>query len=130
MDKMKYPTNVQKGLDYIIAVNATELTPLEVRELLRKTVTRRFDVIDQIMAAARKEGLITDKDGMCHFNYETLDLEYYKPRIIHTQESSSCRCCGRSMKESHYIELRSGLIGPYGSTCVRKLYLDHLFEEE
>jgi hypothetical protein len=127
---MKYPKTIQKGLDYLIATDATELSPLEVRELLRKTVTRRFDVIDQIMSAARKEGIITDRDGMCHFIYEAHELEYYKPRIIHTEEINNCRCCGRSMKESNYIELRSGVIGPYGSTCVRKLYLDLLFEEE
>jgi hypothetical protein len=127
---MKHPKTIQKGLDYLIAMDATELSPLDVRELLRKTVTKRFEVIDQIMSAARNEGLITDKDGMCHFAYEGLDLEFFKPRIIHSEEINNCRCCGRSMKESHYIELRSGLIGPYGSTCVRKLYLDYLFAED
>lgn len=127
---MKHPKTIQKGLDYIAAMDATELSPHEVRELLRKTVTRRFDVIDRIMSIARKEGLITDRDGMCHFNYEALDLEFYKPRIIQTEEANNCRCCGRSMKESHYIELRSGVLGPYGSTCVRKLYMDYLFTEE
>ncbi|WP_135606178.1 DUF5830 family protein [Methanococcoides sp. NM1] len=126
---MKYPKTIQKGLDYIVAMDATELSPFEIRELLRKTVTKRFDVIDQIMVAARKEGIITDKDGMCHFTYETHDLDFYKPKIIHSKEINNCRCCGRSMKESHYIELKSGLLGPYGSTCIRKLYLDYLFEE-
>ncbi|WP_445475326.1 DUF5830 family protein [Methanococcoides methylutens] len=127
---MKYSKTVEKGLDFIKAIDATELTPLEIRDLLHKTVANTFDDVDKIMTAARKEGIITDKNGMCHFPYEAHELEFFKPKIKQTKESNKCRFCGRSMNESHYIELKSGLIGPYGSTCVRKLYLDYLFEEE
>ncbi|MCD4806799.1 MAG: DUF5830 family protein [Methanococcoides sp.] len=127
---MKYSKTIQKGLDYIATICATELSPLEIRTLLSKTVTKNYDVVHDIMEAARTEGIVEKRDGTYHFCREAHALEFYKPKIVFKKESSKCRCCGRAMNECWYIELKSGIIGPYGSTCVRKLYLEHLFEEE
>lgn len=127
---MKRSRNILKGLDYISTIAAKELSPIEIRSLLKKTVAKNYDEVHEIIEAARADGIIKKMNNTYHFSYESHDLGFYKPKLIHKKENSKCRCCGKSMNECWYIELRSGLLGPYGSTCARKLYLDHLFESE
>ncbi len=126
MNYKKLNPKIHAGLELLSALGAIELKPIEIRDLLFKLISKNFDIIDAILEAAQKEGLLQRIEKTYVLTPEASHLEFEKPRIVKQEERGVCKLCGKSLSAVYYVEFKSRTYGPYGSSCVRKIYLGHL----
>jgi hypothetical protein len=119
-------SKIDAGLELISALGAIELKPIEIRDLLYNLISKDFNTIDEILETAQKENLLQLTEKTYSITPEASNLQFEKPKIIKQEESSTCRYCGKKLSTGYYVVFKSCTYGPYGSSCIRKMYLDHL----
>jgi DNA-binding protein YbaB len=119
-------SKIDAGLELISALGAIELKPIEIRDLLYKLITKDYNTIDKILEAAQKEKLLKLTEKTYLMTPEASNLQFEKPKIIKQEESATCRYCRKKLSTGYYVVFKSITYGPYGSSCIRKIYLDHL----
>ena len=119
-------SKINAGLELISALGAIELKPIEMRDLLYNLISKDFNIIDEILEAAQKEKLmqLTEKNYL--MTPEASSLQFEKPKIVKQEERGTCRYCKKKLSTGYYVVFKSHTYGPYGSSCIRKIYLDHL----
>jgi len=117
---------IDAGLELISALGAIELKPIEIRDLLYKLITKDYNIIDKILETAQKEKLLKLTEKTYLITPEASNLQFEKPKIVKQEESSTCRFCRKKLSTAYYVVFKSITYGPYGSSCIRKIYLDHL----
>nr|WP_232688698.1 DUF5830 family protein [Halobacterium zhouii] len=84
-----------------------------------ETVTTHPRTTREILEAAERRGVIERDSGEVYpqgGGYVAFQSDVY------TKEGEfSCRRCGASITEGHFVRLDSGELGPFGSSCVRKV---------
>ena len=119
-------SKIDAGLELISALGATELKPIEIRDLLYNLITKDYNTIDQILEIAQKEGLLQRTEKTYLLTPEASSLEFEKPTIIKQDERGTCKLCRKKLSIGYYVVFKSHTYGPYGSSCIRKIYLGHL----
>ena len=119
-------SKIDAGLELISAFGAIELKPIEIRDLLYKLISKDFNKIDEILEAAQKEKLLQRTEKTYMMTPEASSLQFEKPKIVKQEESATCRYCRKKLSTGYYVVLKSHTYGPYGSSCIRKIYLDYL----
>ena len=119
-------SKIDAGLELISALGAIELKPIEIRDLLYNLISKDFNIIDEILKAAQKEKLIQRTEKTYSITPEASSLKFEKPKIVKQEESAKCKFCGKKLSTGYYVVFKSHTYGPYGSSCIRKIYLDHL----
>ena len=114
------------GLELISALGDIELKPFEIRDLLYNLVSKDYRIIDEILEMAEKEKLLQRTEKTYLMTPEVSNLEFEKPKIVKQAERDTCRFCKRKLSTGYYVVFKSHTYGPYGSSCIRKIYLDHL----
>ena len=114
------------GLELISALDAIELKPFEIRDLLYNLISKDYRIIDEILETAEKEKLLQRTEKTYLMTPEASNLEFEKPKIVKQVERDNCRFCRRKLSIGYYVVFKSHTYGPYGSSCIRKIYLDHL----
>ncbi len=117
---------IDAGLELIAALGAIELKPVEIGDLLYNLITRDFKIIDEILKIAQEEGLLKRIEKTYSITPGASNLKFEKPKIIKQDERTNCRLCGKRISTGYYVVLKSHTIGPYGSSCIRKIHLEHL----
>src|SRR5659263_130607 len=120
------PSKIDAGLELISALGAIELKSIEIRDLLYNLISKDFNIIDEILKAAQKEKLIQRTEKTYSITLEASSLKFEKPKIVKQEESAKCKFCGKKLSTGYYVVFKSHTYGPYGSSCIRKIYLDHL----
>lgn len=84
-----------------------------------ETVTTHPRTTREILEEAERRGVIERDSGEVYpqgGGYVSFQSEVF------TKEGEfSCRRCGTSITEGHFVRLDSGELGPFGSSCVRKV---------
>jgi hypothetical protein len=119
-------SKIDAGLELISALGAIELKPIEIRDLLYNLISKDFNTIDEILEAAQKENLLQLTEKTYSITPEASTLQFEKPKIVKQEERGTCRYCKKKLSTGYYVVLKSHTYGPYGSSCIRKMYLDHL----
>jgi hypothetical protein len=119
-------SKINAGLELISALGAIELKPIEIRDLLYNLISKDFNIIDEILEAAQKEKLIQLTEKTYSITPEASNLQFEKPKIIKQEERGTCRYCKKKLSIGYYVVFKSHTYGPYGSSCIRKMYLDYL----
>jgi len=119
-------SKIDAGLELISALGAIELKSIEIRDLLYKLISKDFNKIDEILEAAQKEKLLQRTGKTFLVTPEASGLEFEKPKIIKQEERGTCKLCRKNLSTGYYVVLKSHTYGPYGSSCIRKIYLGHL----
>lgn len=114
------------GLELISALGDIELKPFEIRDLLYNLISKDYRTIDEILDTAEKEKLLQRTEKTYLMTPEASNLEFEKPKIVKQVEIDTCRFCRRKLSMGYYVVFKSHTYGPYGSSCIRKIYLDHL----
>ena len=114
---------INAGLELISALGATELKPIEIRDLLYDLVTKNFSTIDEIIKIAQEKKLLQLTEKTYLLTPEASSLEFEKPKIVKQEESATCRFCKKKLSTGYYVVFKSHTYGPYGSSCIRKIYL-------
>ena len=119
-------SKIDAGLELISALGAIELKPIEIRDLLYNLISKDFNTIDEILEAAQKEKLIQLTEKTYSITPEASNLQFEKPKIIKQEERGTCRYCKKKLSTGYYVIFKSHTYGPYGSSCIRKMYFSHL----
>ncbi len=119
-------SKIDAGLELISALGAAELKPIEIRALLYNLISKDYNIIDKILETARKEKLLQQTEKTYVLTPAASRLEFKKPKIIKQEERGTCKLCRKNLSTGYYVVLKSHTYGPYGSSCIRKIYLDHL----
>ena len=119
-------SKIDAGLELISALGAIELKSIEIRDLLYKLITKDYNIIDKILEAAQKEKLLKLTEKTYLMTPEASNLQFEKSKIVKQEESATCRYCRKKLSTGYYVEFKSHTYGPYGSSCIRKIYLDYL----
>ena len=119
-------SKIDAGLELISALGAIELKSIEIRDLLYKLISKDYNTIDKILETAQKEKLLQLTEKTYSITPEASNLQFEKPKIIKQEESATCRYCRKKLSTGYYVVFKSITYGPYGSSCIRKIYLDHL----
>jgi hypothetical protein len=118
-------SKIDAGLELISALGAIELKPIEIRDLLYNLISKDYNTIDKILETAQKEILqLTEKTYL--MTPEASNLQFENPKIVKQEESATCRFCRKKLSTGYYVVFKSITYGPYGSSCIRKMYLDYL----
>ncbi|CAG0982492.1 hypothetical protein METP2_02061 [Methanosarcinales archaeon] len=117
---------IDAGLELISALGASELKSIEIRDLLYNLISKDYNTIDEILEAAQKEKLLQLTEQTYLMTPESSHLQFEKPKIVKQEESAKCKFCGKKLSTGYYVVFKSHTYGPYGSSCIRKIYLDHL----
>ncbi len=58
------PSKINAGLELISALDATELKPIEIRDLLYNLISKDYNTIDKILETAQKESFTTNRKNI------------------------------------------------------------------
>jgi len=119
-------SKIDAGLELISALGAIELKSIEIRDLLYNLISKDFNIIDKILETAQKEKLIQLTEKTYLMTPEASNLQFEKPKIVKQEESATCRYCRKKLSTGYYVVFKSHTYGPYGSSCIRKMYLHQL----
>jgi hypothetical protein len=85
-----------------------------------ETVTESPSLTREILDAAEKRGIIAREDGRLLIRrggtYVSFDQQ-----VVEREGDFECRRCGASISTGHFVRLSAGELGPFGSSCVRKV---------
>ena len=105
----------------------TLLAHLEHGELSVKAVMDRIEMITtapetqrRILDRAVERGIVTREDGRIEPVSTGTYVNFQQDVIVKTGEFS-CRRCGASLSNGHFVNFDDGELGPFGSTCIRKV---------
>jgi len=85
-----------------------------------ETVTTSPALTRDILDAAEKRGVIEREDarlrvqrGGTYVNYDS--------QVVRREGEFECRRCGTGITTGHFVKLDAGELGPFGSSCIRKV---------
>ncbi|WP_435074673.1 DUF5830 family protein [Halorubrum sp. HHNYT27] len=85
-----------------------------------ETVTTSPSLTRDILDAAEKRGVIERENarlrvqrGGTYVNYDS--------QVVQRDGEFECRRCGTGITTGHFVKLDAGELGPFGSSCIRKV---------
>lgn len=84
-----------------------------------ETVTTSPALTREILDAAELRGIIEREDGRIRTRgsaYVSFDRQ-----VVTREGDFECRRCGAGLSTGHFVQFESGELGPFGSSCVRKV---------
>ena len=84
-----------------------------------ETVTSDPTVTRTILDEAEIRGIIEREDGI--IRPKSRQYVSYESDVITKEGDFSCRRCGSGLSTGHFIKLDAGELGPFGSSCIRKV---------
>lgn len=84
-----------------------------------ETITSDPAVTRTILDEAELRGIIEREDGIIR----PKSRQYVRfGQDVYTKDGEfTCRRCGSSLSTGHFVDLDSGELGPFGSSCIRKV---------
>jgi len=103
------------------------LAHLETDELALSAVIDRIETITtspqltrEILDTAEKRGII-GRDGARIQTRRGGTFVRFESQVVVREGEFSCRRCGAGISSGHFIRFESGELGPFGSSCIRKV---------
>ncbi|WP_226006692.1 DUF5830 family protein [Natrinema salinisoli] len=84
-----------------------------------ETVTTDPTVTRTILDEAELRGLIDRDDGI--IRPKSRQYVRFEQDVITKEGEFTCRRCGSGLSTGHFIDLEAGELGPFGSSCIRKV---------
>ncbi|MDF9747045.1 DUF5830 family protein [Natrinema salsiterrestre] len=84
-----------------------------------ETVTTDPTVTRTILDEAELRGLIERDDGI--IRPKSRQYVRFEQDVITKEGEFTCRRCGSSLSTGHFMALEAGELGPFGSSCIRKV---------
>ena len=85
-----------------------------------ETVTTSPSLTREILDAAEKRGVIDRENARLRVNRGGTYVDY-DSQVVSREGEFECRRCGASITTGHFVRLDAGELGPFGSSCVRKV---------
>jgi len=109
---------VELGVQLLERLEHHELSLAEVIDRI-ETVTTHPARTREILDAAEKRGIIKREDGVVRVTGGRFLA--FQSEVVRKEGKFTCRRCGASLSVGHFMELEAGELGPFGSSCIRKV---------
>lgn len=109
---------VQLGLALLERLEHESLSLAEVVDRI-ETVTSDPTVTRTILDQAELRGIIDREDGIVR--PKSRQYVQFDQDVITKEGEFSCRRCGSGLSTGYFISLETGELGPFGSSCIRKV---------
>jgi hypothetical protein len=110
---------VELGCALIEHVECDELALSDLVDRI-ETVTTDPALTREILDAAEVRGLI-DRDGARIHTRTGGTFVRFDSQVVRREGDFECRRCGASLSTGHFVQFDAGELGPFGSSCVRKV---------
>ena len=109
---------VELGVELLSRFEDVEVSVAEAIDRI-ETVTTDPRTTRTILEEAQARGIV-DRDGG---TLEPTDTSYlsFEREVITKDGEFNCRRCGASLSTGYFMNLESGELGPFGSSCIRKV---------
>jgi hypothetical protein len=109
---------VELGVQLLERLEHAELSLAELVDRI-ETVTTHPATTRAIIEEAEKRGVITrDGDAVKPTSGRFLAFE---SEVVERQGDYECKRCGKNLSAGHFVRLEAGELGPFGSSCIRKV---------
>lgn len=115
---MPDPDRVSRGIELVACFEDRELTVAEAIDRL-ESITTDPRTTRAILERAEAEGFIERDEG--HVRPTGSNYLSFESDVITREGEFSCKRCGASLSTGHFMNLESGELGPFGSSCIRKV---------
>jgi hypothetical protein len=109
---------VELALDLLANLEHDDLALSAVVDRI-ETVTTDPTLTRTILDEAERRGLIDREDG--RIRVRSGGFVRFERQVVARDGDFDCRRCGAGLSTGHFVRLESGELGPFGSSCVRKV---------
>ncbi|WP_435101020.1 DUF5830 family protein [Halarchaeum sp. P4] len=109
---------VELGVALIERLEDEELSMADLMDRV-ETVSTHPRVVSDIIEAAEERGVI-ERNGAT-VRPQGGGYVRFGADVVTKEGEFSCRRCGTGLSEGYFIKLDAGEIGPFGSSCIRKV---------
>ena len=110
---------VALGVELLAHLEAESLSVAEAIDRI-ETVTTNPGLQREILDTAAMRGVIDREDGLVRPTSGGTYISFEGDVVVRDGEFD-CKRCGASITTGHFVQFDSGELGPFGSTCVRKV---------
>jgi hypothetical protein len=108
---------VALGVELLASVER-ELTVAEAVDRI-ETVTTNPSTTREILEAAEAQDAVEREGGTVTPARGTYVA--FESQVVRKEGDFECRRCGAGLSEGHFIRFEAGELGPFGSSCIRKV---------
>ncbi|WP_049924754.1 DUF5830 family protein [Halopiger djelfimassiliensis] len=116
--KRHHDDRVELGLALLERLEHESLSLADVVDRI-ETVTSDPTVTRTILDEAELRGIIEREDGIVR--PKSRQYVRFESDVITKDGDFSCRRCGSGLSTGYFIDLDAGELGPFGSSCIRKV---------
>ncbi|MXR41944.1 MarR family transcriptional regulator [Halobaculum sp. WSA2] len=109
---------VALGVELLEHLEDDELSLPELIDRL-EAVTTSPAITRDVLEEAERRGVIDREDAVVRVHGS--GFVRFDSQVIRREGDFSCRRCGAGITTGHFLRLDAGELGPFGSSCVRKV---------
>jgi hypothetical protein len=109
---------VELGVELLRNLEHDELSVAEAVDRI-ETITTNPTLTRTILDEAEKRGVIEREDGIIRPSGGA--FVRYERQVVKKEGEFTCERCGAGLSTGHFINFDSGEVGPFGSSCIRKV---------
>jgi hypothetical protein len=110
---------VELALDLLAHLEHDELALADVVDRI-ETVTTDPALTREILDTAELRGII-ERDGARIRTRRGGTFVRFESQVVTREGDFDCRRCGAALSTGHFVRFDAGELGPFGSSCVRKV---------
>ncbi|SDM48710.1 hypothetical protein SAMN04487949_1826 [Halogranum gelatinilyticum] len=110
---------VELALDLLAHLELDELSIAEAVDRI-ETVTTNPTLTRTVLDEAEKRGILEREDGRLRTRRGGTFVRF-ESQVVTKEGDFECRRCGCGLSTGHFIKFESGELGPFGSSCIRKV---------
>ena len=110
---------VELALDLLAHLEVDELSIADAVDRI-ETVTTNPTLTREILDEAEKRGIVDRENGRLRTRRGGTFVRF-ESQVVQKEGNFDCRRCGCGLSTGHFIEFESGELGPFGSSCIRKV---------
>ncbi|RAW45515.1 MarR family transcriptional regulator [Halorubrum sp. 48-1-W] len=110
---------VELAVELLAHLEREELSLPEAMDRI-ETVTTNPALTREILDTAEKRGVIERENARLRVLRGGTYVEY-DSQVVAREGEFECKRCGAGITTGHFLRLEAGELGPFGSSCVRKV---------
>ena len=110
---------LELGVELLAHLEHEEL-PLSAAVDRIETITASPSLTREILDTAEKRGIIEREDARLQVTRGGTYVNFDEQVVIREGEFE-CQRCGAGITTGHFVRLDAGELGPFGSSCIRKV---------
>jgi hypothetical protein len=110
---------IELALDLLAHLEREELALSEAVDRI-ETVTTEPTLTRTILDEAEKRGILEREGGRLRTRRGGTFVRF-ESQVVQREGEFECRRCGAGLSTGHFVQFEAGELGPFGSSCVRKV---------